>query len=176
MCQLGYHPCHSDASCTIVIDTESVCTCNSCYEGTGIECRQRVCPSENMECVVSSGECECREDFSPSTDGDSCIREGIYIHIHQCLPYFCLSAVSEVFSNLSRDVSQCSYNSYHIQHAIPSISLSTSLSVFRPQASRHRDTVEVCRDAVARGHTPPHSASRDLSSCLSPPEPSGNSD
>ena len=76
-CELGYHPCNVEATCTIVNNTLPVCTCKPCFIGDGIDCSQRTCPSQNMVCQPSTGECRCGEDFSASSTGvDPCTRIG----------------------------------------------------------------------------------------------------
>lgn len=82
-CQLGYHPCNTDATCTIVNNTNPVCSCGPCYEGDGVECNPEECPFISMECDESTGDCVCGEDYSTSTnDGDPCIREGMCAYNH----------------------------------------------------------------------------------------------
>ena len=116
-CELGYHPCNVDATCTVVNGTQPVCTCSPCYTGDGTACSKTMCPSGNMECRPLTGKCECGEDFSASAGDDHCTRIGTeFLKLSHCvcstLSWANIHSVSEVFTNLTRDVSKHSTSSY----------------------------------------------------------------
>lgn len=86
VCELGYHPCHANATCQITTpDDQPSCTCLPGFAGDGIECQPNSCecPLDHMVCVVSGGspQCKCEEGFALNND-DGCDRTGKAINTH----------------------------------------------------------------------------------------------
>ena len=86
MCELGYHPCHANATCQISTpDDQPSCSCLPGFVGDGVECQllNCDCPLDHMVCTISGGptQCKCEDGFALNSDG-GCNRTGKAINIH----------------------------------------------------------------------------------------------
>lgn len=84
VCELGYHHCHSNASCqTLTLNGQPSCSCWPCFEGDGMKCQPFKCPLDHMVCVSGSDsqQCKCEEGFVLIDDG-GCSRTGKPVYMH----------------------------------------------------------------------------------------------
>ena len=84
ICELGYHPCHPNATCTeVTINniTQTSCSCNENFTVNGINCELIPCdcPADKMMCIEPWLPCVCAEGYTLTNNRDSCYQIGIIL-------------------------------------------------------------------------------------------------